>query len=328
MDTLHWQHKYKDTRDFLLRLLNKEFLVFLFFLCVSTAFWFPTTLNETYEKEIKVAITITDVPTNIVITEGLPDSVRVTLKDKGFNLVKYLFNDNISPLHLSFALYAKSQNKGSVTPSEIQKILRPRLGESTTILSVKAEHWDFYFCHGNKKKLPVLINGSISPKPNYYISRCTLTPDSVTVLAESAALDTITAVYTDLINLENISESTTRSIALQHIKAAKLEVEQVSLSIITDQLTEVAIRVPVRTVNVPEGISLKTFPAHVEMRVAVGVRNSGIVKPEHFNVVADYNELPTSQDEKLHLKIASQPRGIVKAYIKQPTVDYLIERNK
>ena len=54
MDTLHWQHKYKDTRDFLLRLLNKEFLVFLFFLLVSTAFWFMTTLNETYEKEIKI----------------------------------------------------------------------------------------------------------------------------------------------------------------------------------------------------------------------------------------------------------------------------------
>lgn len=328
MDTLHWQHKYKDTKNFLFSILNKEFLVFLFFLLVSTAFWFMTTLNETYEKEIKIPLTITDVPTNIVITEGLPDSVRVTLKDKGFNLIKYVFDNNLPHIRIPFLHYAKSQSKGSVTPSEIQKLLKPRLDESTTILAVKAEHWDFYFCRGNKKRIPVIINGNISAKPNYYISRCTLTPDSITVLAAAEALDTIKAAYTDVVNMENISESTTRTIALQHIKGAKIETENSSISVIIDQLTELTIKVPIKPVNVPEDISLKTFPAQVEVRVAVGVRNSGAVKPELFNVIADYNELPANQSEKLQLRITSQPRGIVKAFLKQTTVDYLIENNK
>ncbi len=327
MDSLHWQHKYKDTKDFLFKLLNKEFLVFSFFLFVSAAFWFLSTLNETYEKDIKVPISITDVPPNIVITDGLPDSVRITLKDKGFNLLKYIFNNDIRPIRLQFILYAKAHGKGSVTPSDVQKILKPRLDESTTILAVKAEHWDFYFCHGNRKRVPILISGNISAKSNYYVSRCTLIPDSITILAETEALDTIQAVYTEVISLENISESTTRAISLQHIKGVKLATDKISMSIITDQLTEVIVKVPVKTVNVPEGISLKTFPAQAEIRVAVGVRNSNVVKPELFNVVADYKELSTTPSEKLRLKILSQPRGIVRAYIIHPTVDYLIEND-
>ena len=67
MDTLHWQHKYNDAKNLLFKLLNKEFLVFLFFLSVSAAFWFLSSLNETYEKEVKVPVEIVDVPQNIVI---------------------------------------------------------------------------------------------------------------------------------------------------------------------------------------------------------------------------------------------------------------------
>ncbi len=89
MDTLKWQHKYNEIKGFLLRILNKEFLIFMCFLVISFTFWFLSTLNDTYEKEVMVPIVLTDVPQDIVITEPLPDSMRVTLRDKGLNLFKY-----------------------------------------------------------------------------------------------------------------------------------------------------------------------------------------------------------------------------------------------
>lgn len=327
MNRLHWQHKYKDSKDFLFGLLNKEFFVFLFFLSVSTAFWFLSTLNETYEKEVKVPIMITDIPQNIVITDDLPDSIRVTLRDKGFNLLRYVLDNNIRPIRLQFILYAKSKNKGQITPAEVQKIIKNRLDESTTIVSVKADHWDFYFCHGNKKRIPVLLNGNVSAKTNYYISNCSIVPDSITVLAETEALDTINAAYITSQELTGLSESTIRTIPINHIKGAKLEKNKATLSITIDQLTEVTVRVPVRTVNVPDGVSLKTFPAQVDLRVAVGVRNSSSIQPDLFSVVADYNDMPSAPDEKIRLKLTAQPRTAVKAFIMQQTVDYLLEKN-
>lgn len=327
MNRLHWQHKYKDSKDFLFGLLNKEFFVFLFFLSVSTAFWFLSTLNETYEKEVKVPVMITDVPQDIVITDGLPDSIRVTLRDKGFNLLRYVLDNNIRPIRLQFVLYTKTKDKGAITPAELQKIIKNRLDESTAIVSVKADHWDFYFCHGNRKRVPVLLNGNVSAKANFYISNYTIVPDSVTVLAETEALDTINAVYISTNNISGLSESTIRTLPITHIKGAKLEKNTATLSVTIDQLTEVMVRVPVRTVNVPEGVSLKTFPAQVDLRVAVGVRTSNTIRPEMFTVVADYNDLPSDPDDKLRLKVTAQPRTAVKTFVMQQKVDYLLEKN-
>ena len=83
-----------------------------------------------------------------------------------------------------------------------------------------------------------MINVNISTKKNYYISRSSLTPDSVTVLAEAEALDTIKAAYTDVVNIEDLDESTTQEVPLLRIKGAKLETQQTSMSLIVDQLTE------------------------------------------------------------------------------------------
>lgn len=326
MDRLLWQRKYKNFRDFLLRLVNKEFLIFLFFLVVSATFWFLTSLNEWYEMDIKVPLRLTSVPEQVIITDNLPDTVKVTIKDKGFNLLKYTLNPNTHPINLPFNLYKKQQKgKGGITPAEVQKIMKARLSETTTILAVKANHWDFYYCEGTRRRVPIVISGSISPRSSYYVSHTELTPDSIYVYATSEALDTIRAVYTEHLTLNDIASNITRKVKLQKIHGAKLEKEEMSISVFTDQLTEITINVPIKTINVPENVSLKTFPARMEVRVAVGVQRSGNVKPELFTVVADYKDVPADPNDKLPLKILSQPRGIVKAFLKQHQVDYLIE---
>ena len=65
----------KAVRNFLFSGLNKEFLIFLFFLALSGAFWLLMTLNETMEREFKIPMRLTGVPRNAVITGELPDTV-------------------------------------------------------------------------------------------------------------------------------------------------------------------------------------------------------------------------------------------------------------
>ena len=77
-------HIIKAIRSFLLSTKNKELLVFLFFFCLSGIFWLLMTLNETYETEVCVEVNLTNVPRNIVITNDISDTVRFTVRDKGF----------------------------------------------------------------------------------------------------------------------------------------------------------------------------------------------------------------------------------------------------
>ena len=90
----------RNVRDFVFSVVNKEFLIFLFFLALSGVFWLMMTLNGTYEKELQVEMRLVGVPENTIITAPLPDSVKITVRDKGFVLLSYGFSHKIRSLSL------------------------------------------------------------------------------------------------------------------------------------------------------------------------------------------------------------------------------------
>src|SRR3712207_1626519 len=111
-------------RNFLFSSVNKEFLIFLFFLALSGAFWLSMTLDESYEKELAVPIKMVNIPKNAVITTELEDTVRVTIRDKGFAFLPYLYGEGIRPITINFASYAnKNAGKGSIPVSDVQKMI-------------------------------------------------------------------------------------------------------------------------------------------------------------------------------------------------------------
>ena len=58
-------------RDFMFSKTNREFLIFLFFLALAGLFWLFLALNETYEKEFAIPVTVTDVPKNMKVVNLL-----------------------------------------------------------------------------------------------------------------------------------------------------------------------------------------------------------------------------------------------------------------
>ena len=78
---------YQTIRDFLFSNMNKQFLTFLFFLILSGIFWLTITLNETYEREINVPVQVVGIPKNVVLTSPATDTIRATIRDKGWMIV-------------------------------------------------------------------------------------------------------------------------------------------------------------------------------------------------------------------------------------------------
>ena len=93
---------WKSVREFLFTKTSKEILIFIFFLGLSGVFWLSLTLNETYEKEFAIPISVVDVPRNAVLTSDEVDTVRVTIRDKGFILMAYKYGDALSKLQVPF----------------------------------------------------------------------------------------------------------------------------------------------------------------------------------------------------------------------------------
>ena len=85
-------------RSFLSIIINKEFLIFLFFLILSGSFWLIMTLNETYEREFSIPLRMADVPRNVVITSEPDSVVRFTVRDKGYMIAAYGAEDAFRPI--------------------------------------------------------------------------------------------------------------------------------------------------------------------------------------------------------------------------------------
>ena len=313
-------------RNFLLRLLNKEFLIFLFFLALSGVFWLITTMNEVLEKEVAVPVQIVNVPDNIVLTSELQDTIRVTLRDKGYVMAAYWFTDHLQPLKINFSNYSKTDGHGVVTGAELMRLVRQQLYKSTEVRSVKPEKIELFFNHGLHKKVPVMFRGKIGAAQNYFITQTKLVPDSVDVYATNDMLNSITFVTTEYTSREKVSTSEKKQVSLQKKNGVKMVPDAVSLEIEADVLTESTVEVPVVAVNMPEGKVLRTFPSQVKVRYVVGSQLVDQVFPRGFRVEADYRDLQDEKSDKCTLRLVAKPELVIRASLEIEQVDYLIEQ--
>lgn len=318
---------FKQTRNFLFRLLNKEFLIFLFFLFLSGTFWLMMTLNETYEKELKVPVRLVGVPRNIVITTDLTDSVRVNLRDKGFVLASYMMRDKLSPLLINFETYANKQTgQGTVPLADLQKMVKQELLSSTTILSVKMDSQDFYFNYGRRKRVKIQLVGNIRPAKNYYLSHVEFSPENVTVFANKQTLDSILMVQTEFLNIVNFDDTVVRQVRLKAAKGVKITPSIVTLRLYPDILTEESMEVPITAVNKPDNLIIRTFPPKVKVNFTVGVSMFRSIRPSDFTVVVDYKEIAAHPSDKCNLYLKTTPHAVRSAKLDMTQVDYLIEQ--
>ena len=313
----------KAVRNFLFSGLNKEFLIFLFFLALSGAFWLLMTLNETMEREFKIPVRLSGVPRNAVITGELPDTVRVTVRDKGFTLVTYDFR----PLVFRFSNYAdEDEGKGVIPLTDVQKQVLSQMYGSSKLLQVKPGAFDFYFTYGTSKKVPVVFRGKITTNKSYYLAHTEFYPSMVTVYANKQQLDKLQSVEIEPFNYRNLQDTIRQAVKIRKIRGVKIVPSTVRLSVYPDVLTEEAIEVPITAINMPPGMVLRTFPSKVTVRFTIGASLFRTIKPNLFKVVVDYEELAANPSDKCTLQLRSVPRSVSKASLEIDRVDYLLEQ--
>ena len=318
---------FKVVGNFLFSSLNKEFLIFLFFLLLSGAFWLMMALNETYEEELKVPVRLVGMPRNAVMTDEPADTVKVTVRDKGFTLVTYKYGHWFRPLTFKFATYAnEDQGHGAIPAADIIKQVQSQLYGSSKLLSVKPEKLDFYFTYGASKKVPIRFRGKISTSKSYYLAHTEFSPMMVTAYANKKVLDELKYVEIEPFNYRNLQDTIRRNVRLQKIRGVKLVPSTVRLSVYPDVLTEESIEVPVSAVNMPAGMVLRTFPSRVTVRFTIGASQFRTIRPEQFNVVVDYQALAENPSDKCTLQLRSVPSSVSKAKLELDKVDYLLEQ--
>lgn len=319
---------YRRVVEFLFSNVNKEFVTFLFFIVLSAVFWLMTTLNQTYEQEILVPVKVSDIPRNIMLTSDETDTAHITIRDKGWQLLGYMYGKRLKAVLMPFKNYDNDNGNGSIPAADIKKAVEQMLESSSKVTAVKPERMEFFFNSGERKSVPVRWRGRVTPEQLYFIAATEYSQDSVDVYAPKEKLDSISVVYTEQLNYADFRDTLTVSCRLAHDRDVKVVPERISIRFLTDVLTEEVIEgVPIKTVNMPGGMVLRTFPARVSIHIVAGASQVRNTRPEDFEVVADYNDIANSHAEKCNIRLRQFPQGISRATLSVSQVDYLIEED-
>lgn len=317
----------KMFRNFFLWIRSKEFLVFLFFLIVSGFFWGVLAIKEPAEKDLDIVVKLVGVPKNVVVTDAWPDTLKVTVRDNGYNLIGY-YIDKVKPIEIRFASYVREEGKIFVSNSEIIKLLKKSLERSTEIVVVKPDKLEAYYNYGDYKKVKVVFHGNLKAADKYYITKPILTPDSVKVYATQPQLAAIDSIKTQYLRISDISKNVNKHVALQKISGVRCVPNVVTLTVDADVKRDATVDVPIEVVNLPDSIILHVFPSKVAVSYVTGASKINDISPNDFKVVVDYKDLEKEEGrETLPLELRSSPSFVERPSMAFDKVDYSIEKH-
>ena len=317
---------YDNVRNFLFSNVNKQFVVFLFFLFLSSIFWLIMTLNETYEREIKIPLRITAIPKNVVLTSAPTDTIKATISDKGWVILNYLYGNKLKNISANFRNHDRGNGGGIISTADLRRMVEQQMEISSKVISIKPEKLEFFYNNGERKRVPVRWAGRVIPDQLFFISEVEYQPDSVDVYASADKLDSIRAVYTEPLNYVSFRDSLSIECRLSHRSDVKVVPEIVHINFHTDVLTEEKMTgIPIVCVNLPTDKGLRTFPSKATVHFVAGVSHIRSLHPEDFLVVVDYNEIIDKKTEKCTLYLRKTPSGVSRATLEPKQVDYLIE---
>jgi len=314
-------------RKVLSAIFNKDFILFVFFLILSASFWLGLKLNDVTEQDVCVPVQLNGLSSNAIITTPLPDTIVVTVRDKGYAMLTYAYGEPVKPIIIDFKTYANQKTgRGSVPMSDVVKLVSRRLHGSSTISTVKPDKLEFFFSYGNSKRVPVKFNGDVKPISDHYLADVRFWPKTVTVYANDNQLDSIDAVYTEHVTVTGVVDTLFQTVGLARTKGVKVMPDKVQVGFYTDILTEASIEVPITTVNMPKGKVLRTFPSKVKVKFTVGANRYKDVKAKDFRVVVDYDNIANHPSDKCGVRLLSFPAFVSLARVETEQVDYLVEQ--
>jgi hypothetical protein len=324
----------KDTvMDFLKYLhVNRNTLLFLFFLLISSIAWLLTSLNHDYATSIRCQLEFTDLPGNKALAQSDNPVIDLNVTGHGYTLAWYKINPEIKlPFSLRMTGIQSGLQNGVyrywLLSRQIKEKLQPAFSSNLVINSVIPDTLYIDLCEKVSRKVPVIPNLNLRFSRQYMLcGPVTVKPDSIIVSGPRVWVDTLQGVRTYLHRVNSLNGDYKTNLLLEPPQLVITDISTVEISICVEKFTETEITVPVNVTNLPDGISLKTFPPAVQLTYRVGLSKYKVVGPDLFTFSVDFREAIQPGTEKLPVTLQRAPDFVEGIKFSPHAVDFIIEK--
>lgn len=308
----------------LLKLFRGDFLVFLLFLGITFFFWWSQSMSQDYQTVMKIPVQVTSVPEGIRMTVPPVGQISVSLSGNGTALRKSGRRGERNVLSVNNDLFTMRQNRASLSTQWLRDSLMAFLPSSVTVKSIEPDSLVYQYVRQRSVNLPVEFGGVIESQDQFFLERVEFSPDSVVVsvlLSDTA----VHSVIADAGTVVLMSDTIVKTVGLKPVADVLFNVDNVQMTVISQQYTEKSLEVPVTGVHFPEDLTLKSFPSKVVVTAWVKISEYEKINASDFQIVVDYNDIVGRNDSKAGLRIFSQPANVRNVRLQTRTVDYLLE---
>lgn len=317
--------------------INSKLIVYLFFVCVSMVMWFLNKTGSTITTSLNFRAEYVNIPEYGILLKGLTtENFDIKFTAIGGDIMHYGFSNRQTSLKVDIAklnmrcMPDHDTSLKYVISEELRSQLAAQLPSELHITSILPDTVWLDFGRAKRKKVPVVPDLKISYAGQH---RCTdsirLIPDSIEIYGSESIIDTISAVYTQHLSLNNVQTDISQTLKLIPVSGVRYSFRETLIGINVEKFTEQTLTIGIRQINVPDSITLRIFPATARISFKIGWSNYGKVNPEMFSAYIDYNELSGAvKPDLLPVIISRVPDlGISDIRIQPEGVEYLIELN-
>ena len=304
---------------------TRSVLLYISFVIISAVFWSFLTFNRDVQLDVEVPVEMS-LPKNVHLLAKVPDTLTVTVKDRGYRFLTYLFQKT-PKLTLRFTDYSDGNSNFKIDQSHLKKALARILHKNATIVSVLPESINIKFTDLPGKKVPVKTDIIVEPREDYTRYGALLqSQDSVLVFSDAKTLSEINEVYTYHVEETDLTDTLRRRVTIAPINGTVIEPRAIDIVVPIEKLKSQTRNVKIVVRNAPPGVKMLLFPSDVEVTYRSPV--SRITEDAGITAVVDYNSVDNSTPgNKVKVMIGETPASYQDVKLSHDSVEYIIERH-
>ena len=270
-------------------------------------------------------------PKNKVVTGEDKSGLNITLKGRGYTLLRFIVKGTQSPLiiDLESTYYHRNGLNGRVyyLSSEVKDVVQTQLGSELQVISIQPDTVEFSLSGSIKKKIKVVARLDIKLEKQYLLKENpSCIPDSIIVSGPSSIIDTLTTVTTKTESVNKLSNAIVLNLPMEKYEKLSFDKETITVKLTPEKYTEASIKVPIKVINLPYGLKLKTFPHEANLVFNIPLSDYNKLSSNLFNVVVNYKELGDKNINKLAVVVKESPEFVYSLKVNPKTVEFIVEK--
>lgn len=315
------------------KIIDRDFLVFLFFLILAFMFWYLNGLSKEIESEIKYPVRYINPPKDRVLLGSLPPKLVFYMKGPGYSLLKLKLSGSRAPVvvdmsKLNYLIIPESRSYNYyVLTSTLRDGFHKQLRADFEILRIKPDTLAFSFDLVRSKMVPVLPDVEVNTDKEFFVKSIKSEPDSILISGPKPVIDTVSFVKTKSRSFSGVNQPLSRNMQLVTEKEYTISEKRVMVYIDVEQFTEARLELPIKIINKPDSIEIRLFPDVVNVHLLVAISDYKGIFESNISALIDYADVNPGTSDRMPVIITNVPPYANTVRYTPQEIDYIIEKS-